>query len=254
MDAATAKHAGARTLGEIEEDSLEELLDHLRTTSLPRSQGHPPLNPQIPIASLSSLISKHHHANQSAPPPLLALSGRPLPLLYHLTSTLIARPCQYSVVIVDVENRFEITRLIAADSSDRLHDCLPAEPEDLEHVYIYRPARASSRLTSGMPLDDPTQRQIQACLDAAQKHMLYSEHASRERVWWGTIVIGGGGGDVNTGWKGWMDVQRRDAGPSALETNAEEALTQRERRYTKIKERGWEGRSRVGLYSWGGGG
>ncbi|KAH6652484.1 hypothetical protein BKA67DRAFT_536223 [Truncatella angustata] len=244
MDAAAAKHVGARILGEVEEESLEDLLNRLRDSILPPSQGHPPLNPQIPITSLSTLISKHHHANQSAPPPVLSLSGRYLPFLYHLTSTLIAAPHRHAIVIVDVDHRFDVTRLIAP-SADRN---LPARPGDLAHIYIYRPARSSPHSAA---TGDPPHNQTQAAISAAQQHMLYGAHASRGRVWWGTLVVGGSGGDVNAGWRGWMDVQREEVAPFGLGVSAEEALEERDKRYERVRERGWEGRSRVGVYSWG---
>lgn len=240
----------ARKIDENNGLTFSQLLDNLRTTTLPPSQGHPPLQPQIPIASLSSLISKHHHANQSAPPPLLSLSGRYLPFLYHLISTLIAAPNGHTVVIVDVDHRFDVTRLIATNAEQDKD--FPAEISDLKHVYMYRPARSSLR--PGITADEDgsmAQNQIQASISAAQQHMLYGAHSSRSRVWWGTVVIGGSGGDVNAGWKGWMDVQRKEVGPFGVGISTEEALQDRDRRHERAVERGWEGRSRVGVYSWG---
>ncbi|ETS74709.1 hypothetical protein PFICI_13193 [Pestalotiopsis fici W106-1] len=264
MDAAAAKQVGARILGEIEEESLEELLDNLRTASLPHSQGHPPLKPQIPIAALSTLISKHHHAEQSTPPPLLTISGRFLPLLYHIVSTLLASPHRYAVVIVDADHRFDVTRLLspstpAAGSSEQdveveaeavVNQALPAKRQDLRHLYVYRPARSRFRPGVEPANDSPLPDQTQACIAAAQHHMLYGAHPSRDRAWWGTIVVGGGGGDVNTGWKGWMDVRRTEVAPFGVGLSIEEALSERERRHERVSERGWEGRCREGVYSW----
>ncbi|KAK6214179.1 39S ribosomal protein L22, mitochondrial [Pestalotiopsis sp. IQ-011] len=241
MEPAAAKHVGAKILGEIEEESLEELLDNLRTAILPHSQGHPPLKPQIPIPALSTLISRHHHAEQSAPPPLLGVSGRFLPLLYHIVSTLIASPHRHAVVIVDADHRFDATRLVAAGD-----ESLPASQDDLRHVYVYRPARSSFRANVTSEAMDQTQ----ASVAAAQQHMLYGAHASRDRAWWGTVVVGGSGGDVNAGWKGWMDVRRSEVAPFGVGMSLEEALLERERRQERVRERGWEGRCREGVYSW----
>lgn len=156
------------------------------------------------------------------------------------------------MAIIDVDHRFDVTRLVAP-SSIQVAEHLPAGIEDLKHIYIYRPARSSLRTSTGDE-DEPaqSQNQIQVSVTAAQQHMLYGAHASRNRVWWGTVVIGGGGGDVNAGWKGWLDVQRTEVAPFGVGMSAEEALMERDRRHEMITERGWEARSRVGVYSWGG--
>ncbi|KAF7533684.1 hypothetical protein G7054_g6874 [Neopestalotiopsis clavispora] len=261
MEAAAAKQAGARILGEIEEESLEELLDNLRAASLPHSQGHPPLKPQIPVPALSTLISKHHHAEQSAPPPLLTVSGRFLPLLYHIVSTLLATPHGYAVVIVDADHRFDVTRLISTvaspqdmvdDEAKVVNQSLPAKREDLRHLYVYRPARSSFRPSDAGSTNNapPLPDQNEACIAAAQQHMLYGAHPSRDRAWWGTIVVGGSGGDINTGWKGWLDVRRAEVAPFGVGMSVEEALLERERRHERVQERGWEGRCREGVYIW----
>ncbi|KAH8646661.1 hypothetical protein BX600DRAFT_154148 [Xylariales sp. PMI_506] len=114
MDVATAKHVGARLLAEVEEESLEELISTVQQAILAPNLGSSHLRPRIPIPALESLIHRHHHGTQSAPPPLLSLSGRYLPFLYHLVSTLIASPHRYAVVVVDVDHRFDVTRLVVS--------------------------------------------------------------------------------------------------------------------------------------------
>ncbi|KAI1850270.1 hypothetical protein JX266_004128 [Neoarthrinium moseri] len=276
MDTAAARHAGARILGEIEEESLEELLASLRAmlvTSTSTTAAHtgahgPLLQPPIPIPQLSSLIARHHHASQSAPPPLLSLSGRHLPFLYHLVSTLLAAPHCYAVVVVDADHRFDVTRLVSSvpppPSSSSAGDLEqhrqqrdpnhPAQVDDLRHLYVYRPARSAPRQARGGGGGGGGGNQVQACVAAAQQHLLYGRHASRGRTWWGTVVIGGGGGDVSAGWRGWMEVQRREVPGFGVGTSAEEALAERERRHARVAERVWEGRSRVGVYAWAEGG
>jgi hypothetical protein len=173
-----------------------------------------------------------------------------------LVSTLIADPHRYAIVIIDSEYRFDVTRLVSpsshVDESENVNDkSLPATLADLGHVYVYRPARSSLRPRSGALSDEPPQDQTQISIAAAEHHMLYGAHASRGRAWWGTVVIGGSGGDVNAGWKGWMDVQRREIAPFGVGVSAEEALAERDRRNEFVQQRGWEGRSRVGVYPWG---
>ncbi|KAI1770623.1 hypothetical protein F4818DRAFT_255264 [Hypoxylon cercidicola] len=252
MDAAVAKHVGARLLGEIEEGSLEELLDALRVNLI---GGPSNIRPHIPIPALASIASRYHNAVKSAPPPVLSVSGRYLPLLYHLVSTLIAEPHNYTVVVVDAESRFDVTRLIAASAhpspnhSDSSHNSpnsgsssYPAEPSDLRHVHLYRPARG--------------QDQIRAAVAAAQEWMVYGAHGSRAREWWGTVVIGAGvggsgvKGDVNAGWKGWLRVEREEVAGFAAGISVEEALRDRGKRQEVVDGTGWVAGSRVGGYVW----
>jgi hypothetical protein len=175
-------------------------------------------------------VRRHHSTAKSQPPPLLSLTGRYLPFLYHLLAALLSPPSSYAVVLIDATHRFDVTRLAV-------------ERHHLRHLHVYRPACSSSQ---------SAQPQIRACLDAARAHMVYGRHASRDRVWWGTVVVGGAGGDVNCGWRGWMDCQRREVPGFGLGMSVEEALGDRERRQDEVERRGWEGRSRVGVYGWGG--
>lgn len=157
-------------------------------------------------------------------------------------STLIAPPHRHAVVVVDADHRFDATCLVAAEKDESL----PASRDDLRHVYVYRPARSSFRANVTSEASD----QAQACVAAARQHMLYGAHASRDRAWWGTVVVGGSGGDLNAGWKGWMDVRRSEVAPFGVGLSLEEALLERERRHERVRERGWEGRCREGVYSW----
>ncbi|KAI1432696.1 hypothetical protein GGR50DRAFT_577524 [Xylaria sp. CBS 124048] len=232
MNAAGARHVGARLVAEVEEESLEELLVSLRT-SLSTTPSH--RTPSIPFPELSSLITRHHQATQSAPLPLFSVSGRYLPLLYHLISTLIASPHNYTLVIIDAEGKFDITRLISQNKSS-----YPATPPDLSHVYIYRTP------THG-------QEHIRAALAAADEFMLYGSHGSRSREWWGTVVIGGaGGGHVNAGWRGWLRVDRETVGGFAVGMSVEEALQERGRRHEVVDAAGWVASSHWGSYAWKG--
>ncbi|KAI1802134.1 hypothetical protein F4811DRAFT_419407 [Daldinia bambusicola] len=243
---ATAKHVGAQLLGEIEEGSLEELLDSLRLNATGSSNI---IRPNIPIPALVNIATRYHKATQSTPPPVLSVSGRYLPFLYHLTSTLIAEPHNYTVVIVDAEGRFDVTRLVGSRSSSSTNvSSYPARLDDLRHVYVYRPARG--------------QDQVRAAVQAAGEWMLYGAHGSRDRELWGTVVIGGGGGggeggggasvkgDVNAGWKGWLRVEREEVEGFPAGVSVEEALRDRGRRQEVVEDAGWVASSKVGSYLW----
>ncbi|KAK7942654.1 uncharacterized protein PG986_011767 [Apiospora aurea] len=270
MDPAAARREGARILDEVEEESLEQLINHFRSSTLPgTTPNHPQsLNPPIPIPSLATLIARHHQVSQTFPPPLLSLSGRYLPFLYHLVSTLIAAPHNYAVTIVDADHRFDVTRLVSDSSTAPTAPApgppntaapkpYPATKSDLKHLYVYRPARSAE------------QAQVQASLAAAREYMLYAPHASQNRAWWGSVVVvgttgtggGGGGGekqrqkrlvaDVVASWKGWLHVQRQEVPGFGVGMSVEEALGERERRAELVRDRGWEARAREGAYAWG---
>ncbi|KAI1500336.1 hypothetical protein F5X99DRAFT_241924 [Biscogniauxia marginata] len=232
VDATSAKQVGARLLGEIEEGSLEELLNSLRAKFAIHSTRPP--DPKIPIPELNGIVSRYLKATQSAPPPLLSTSGRYLALLYHLISTLIAAPHNFTVVLVDTENRFDVTRLVAPGSTPA--PGYPATLSDLKHLHIYRPPRG--------------QEQVRAAIAAAEEFMLYGTHGSRDREWWGTVVIGGTGGDINAGWKGWLRVEREEVGGFNVGISVEEALGERNRRQEMVDAAGWVASSRWGSYAW----
>ncbi|KAJ2966218.1 hypothetical protein NUW58_g10714 [Xylaria curta] len=182
------------------------------------------------------MLARYQRATQSAPPPLMSVSGRYLPFLYHLVSTLISKPHAYTVVIIDTEGKFDVTRLISYKPADPNY---PAAPADLAHVYIYRPGR--------------DQEQVKAILSSLDEFMLYGAHDSRARAWWGTIVIGGMGGHVNAGWKGWLRVEREYVSGFPVGISAEEAMGERQKRQAAVDAAGWAASSRWGTYGWKGG-
>ncbi|KAI1126617.1 hypothetical protein F5Y10DRAFT_244450 [Nemania abortiva] len=190
------------------------------------------------MPELSALITRYQRATQSAPPPLLSVSGRYLPFIYHLISTLISAPHNYTVVIIDTEGKFDATRLVASTPSSQ--PSYPATPADLAHVHVYLPGRG--------------QEGVKAVLSAVDEFMLYGSHGSRGRAWWGTVVIGGmGGGQVNAGWKGWLRVEREEVGGFAPGMSVEEAMREREARGRAVDRAGWMASSRWGSYAWKGG-
>lgn len=214
-------------------------------------------------------MTQHFRATQSAP---LALSGRHLPLIYLLVATLIAAPQSKAVVVVDIDAKFDITRVLqcpphssssAPDGASTTvvpldettiaqqhtltaittgHTEGPATVtqrrrvtlEDLKHVHIYRPARGSPS-------------HIRDVLTSAEQHMIYARHASTAREWWGTVVIGGGSpavlghgkADVTTGWKGWLRVDHEEVRGFGVGMSLEEALAEREKRQRVVDKAGW---------------
>ncbi|KAI1178044.1 hypothetical protein F4777DRAFT_595516 [Nemania sp. FL0916] len=247
MDAADARRTGAKLLGEVEEESLEELLTSLRANLTTTNPTHHPNTPEIPIPNLSALIQRYQRATQTVPPPLLSITGRYLPFLYHLISTLIAAPHNYTLVIVDAEGTFDVTSLLPSSPTPASKTSFPATPADLAHVHIYRPGRG--------------QEKIQAALSHAEGYMLYAPHESRGRAWWGTVVVGGTGGTVNAGWKGWLRVDRAEGNgppgfgnqPGGGVVGVREAVGERERRYAVVEGAGWKAEGGGGRYTWAGG-
>ncbi|KUI55480.1 hypothetical protein VP1G_02854 [Cytospora mali] len=276
---------GRRMLGEIEETSLDEILKALRanlnstsveqgssSTAAPGGNAAPSTSKvkSYPIRDLDTLVTQHFRATQSAP---LSLSGRHLPFIYLLVATLVAAPYSKAVIVVDIDAKFDITRVLQcrphhSSSSAREESAkatispsetttaqqhqppaaLPGHTEnqatatqaqrvtleDLKHIHVYRPARGSPS-------------HIRDVLASAEHHMIYSKHASIAREWWGTIVIGGGSpavlgprsADVTTGWKGWLRVDHEEIRGFGVGMSIEEALAERDRRQRDVDEAGW---------------
>lgn len=66
-------------------------------------------------------------------------------------------------------------------------------------------------------------------VERGEKWIVYGAHGSKGREWWGTIVVGGLGGDVCGGWRGWLRVDREQRGGFGRIVSAEEALLERDR-------------------------
>jgi len=102
--------------------------------------------------------------------------------------------------------------------------------------------------------------------------MLYGEHGSKGRVWGGVVIVGVEGGEgltgkgmervvLETGWWGWLKVEREDligeAGFMGIireggGVSLEEAIGGRERWWEVCRERGWraEGLNGEGVFTW----
>lgn len=172
------------------------------------------------MTSLDQLAAHHFRETQSAP---ISISGRHLALLYTLLSALVSPPHLYTILLVDLDARFDATRLTCP-------------PEHIPHIYILRPARSSPE-------------HLQALVREADALMLYGDasRASSDREWWGTVVVGGlGAGDLLAGWKGWLRVEREKVRGFAMGLSAEEALGQRGRREEAVEAAGWVATSLYG--------
>jgi hypothetical protein len=228
--------------------------------------------------------------------PSLALTGRYLPLLYALVAALIAAPNNKAVVVIDVEGRFDVTNLLECrpladannvkqEEDNKAAAARPAQPStntpkvlpsDLQHVYVYKPARGSRTYLNEL-------------IASAETYMVYGAHGSRAREWWGTIVIGGGllknlnaaaaaaeaknnsnansttttpssasshnpSVNVTAGWKGWLRVDRDEVRGFPLGISVEAALAERARRQEAVAAAGWVASSAFGEFVFGGGG
>ncbi|MBE3047124.1 hypothetical protein IMZ48_32295, partial [Candidatus Bathyarchaeota archaeon] len=89
------------------------------------------------------------------------------------------------MLVVDLEGRFDVTRLSCAEA-------------DLKHAYVLKPRACLSA------------EEVRGVIEGGQRWMLYGAHGSKGRGWWGTLVVGGPGGDVSVGWRGWARVEREE--------------------------------------------
>lgn len=147
-------------------------------------------------------------------------------LLYHLISSTVSAPHNGTIAIIDVSGRFDVTRLMCSF-------------EDLAHVHVFRCTREEFRRT----------------LDGVEKYMIYGEHGSRGREWVGVLVngdVGERGGDITIGWRGWLRVEslRNEVPTFGVGVSAEEAMGERERRWSVVKRLGWKAVCPEGQYSW----
>ncbi|KAF5128267.1 hypothetical protein E5D57_009203 [Metarhizium anisopliae] len=212
---------GARVLAGIEEASLEEILKAVRGKPTPASAVK-----QTHIPALDALAATSLRRTQSR---TISLCGRALPLLYEVIATLVSAPHFYTLLVLDLDARFDPT-------------CLETEASNLEHVYVQRPAQSSPEHLRGL-------------VAAAEAFMLYDDatRLSRGREWWGTVVMGGlAAGDLTAGWKGWARVDRAAVMGFALGTSAEEALAQRATRERAVEGAGWAVSSAFGGFGFGG--
>jgi hypothetical protein len=177
--------------------SYVKILKELCTLSIP----HPS---RTGISELDNLWRQHGFTSK------LNITGRGLPLLYHLLTHLLS--LNNTISLIDLDGRF---------SPSHIH--LP--PSLLNHIHVFRPTTSNLKVT----------------LESIERYMLYGEHGSKGREWFGTVVIGGTGGDVNVGWRGWLTVEREEGGGFGWGVSVEEAVGDRERRREIMDGKGWRG-------------
>lgn len=186
------------------------------------------------MPELDYTIARHFRATQV---PSLSINGRNLPLIYKLASTLVSSPHGYALLIIDLEGRFDATRLSCTEA-------------DAHHIYVQRPPRPRSFASSATEETGSTSiDHLRSLVVEADSFMLYSPAAapSASRRWWGSVILGGlGAGDVVAGWKGWLRVEREHVRGFAHGTSAEEALDRRSARQEAVDATGWVAESQWG--------
>ncbi|KFH46855.1 hypothetical protein ACRE_023330 [Hapsidospora chrysogenum ATCC 11550] len=215
------------------------ILDNLRA-SVNGGTNKGPLK-ETHMQELDQVAERHLREEQS---PTLAICGRHLPLLYRIASILVSPPHLFALLVIDLDGRFDATRLSCSDT-------------DARHIYVHRPPRPSSYGCSAAEdaadeggWDSGTDAgQLRSMIAEAGSFMLYGAGAapSASRRWWGTAVVGGPGvGDIAAGWKGWLRVYREPVQAFALGMSAEEALERRSARQEAVDAAGWAAESRWG--------
>lgn len=91
--------------------------------------------------------------------------------------------------------------------------------------------------------------------------MVYGTHGSREREWWGTVLVGsvlssGSMGDipadVKAGWKGWMRVDREETPPLRHRRSVDEVMADGDRQFMISDRLGWVAKCPWGEFRFGG--
>ncbi|KAH8818320.1 hypothetical protein F5882DRAFT_280136 [Hyaloscypha sp. PMI_1271] len=130
-----------------------------------------------------------------------------------------------TVVVLDLDGRFSPSHLMGMGLS----------MADLGHVHVFRCSKERLKVT----------------LQGLENYMLWGKHGSKGREWMSTFVLGGVGGDVMVGWRGWLGVERESVGTFGEGISVEEAWGERERRQEVVDGKGWRGICEMEEFSWG---
>jgi hypothetical protein len=219
---------GARLLREIavEEGTLETVRRGLSSPAAALIDKHAKLTTLFQL--LKDLRASHNpRPERTGIPELdrlwrnhggkLAIVGRGLPLLYHIVNQLVEGRGG-TVAVLDVDGRFSPSHL----------DC------ELRHVHVFRPTKSNLKVT----------------LESVEGYILWGDHGSKDREWMATIVHAGVGGDIMTGWRGWLKVERERVQGFEAGISVEEALIEREMGQENGIPRGWRAVSQYGTFSW----
>ncbi|POS86715.1 hypothetical protein EPUL_000877 [Erysiphe pulchra] len=222
MSESSSKVRGSRILNEIASEacSLEDILSTLRLkcSSNYSVPGIPP--------DLFKLLQSH------SPKGSLAIKSNPTTaaataLINHI---LVYQLKNYSgaVALLDFTGNFTISHL-----KDQ------CGIESLSHLYVFRPTE-----------------QTKEVFEEVKKWMLFEEHASHNKVWVGTIIIGAEKiGDwngmekvlISCGWNGWMNVARDGPKAFAEGISVEEAWRISLEEDKKVRWKAW---CEEGEYKW----
>ncbi|KAL7816288.1 hypothetical protein V8C26DRAFT_100392 [Trichoderma gracile] len=222
---------GGQLLKAVEEASLDEILDSLRTSlALEKTPASGVGSGRVKLTHLDDLDQLAARQFRATQAPTIALSGRSLPLVYQVISTLVSPPHSMALFVLDIEGRFDATRLNCAD-------------DDLQHVYVQQP-----------PCDEGSSTNVEAIrslISDAEHFMIYDKTsaASLSREFWGTIVLGGlGAGDLVAAWKGWLHVERDHVAEYSMRITLEEAFEKRSDRQEVVDRTGWVAASQWGRF------
>lgn len=152
--------------------------------------------------------------------------GRYRALLYHIASVAVSAPRNGTVLVVDVDGKFDVTRLHCS-------------VEELRHVWVVR-ARGGKE-------------GVKQALEEGTRWLVYGEHGSKGRELVVRIVSGGGGeADVVGGWRGWLRVERegKEGGGFGMGMSVEEAMREREERRSVLEGMGWRAVCEEGGFTW----
>ncbi|PTB64528.1 hypothetical protein BBK36DRAFT_1135828 [Trichoderma citrinoviride] len=222
---------GGQLLKAVEEASLDEILDSFRASlALEKTPASGTGTGRVKLTHLDQLDQLAARQFRATQAPTIALSGRSLPLVYKVISTLVSPPHSRALFVLDLEGRFDATRLTCADN-------------DLQHVYVQQSPCDES---SGTDLEV-----IRSFISDAEHFMIYdrASAASLSREFWGTIVLGGmGAGDLVAAWKGWLHVEREHVAEYSMRITLEEAFERRSDRQEAVDRSGWVAASQWGRF------
>jgi hypothetical protein len=146
-------------------------------------------------------------------------------LLYHIVSAAVAAPRHGTIVVVDTDGRFDVSRLTC-------------DFEELQHVHVFRPVKGRAGVLE--------------CLKEVERFLTDGGHQSWDRECVGTVVNGAQDGDLIVGWRGWLTAEgeRRGVPGFGERVSVEEALEVREERIRAVEGKRWRARCEWGDYQW----